>query len=162
MSWNADKIETILRKYVSLFVRLWVEIIMEWQLKKLLNVSLFVRLWVEIVLLFNKKSLVSSASSWGCELKWLKKGQRTGLWIVSLFVRLWVEMHKNTSIKPYKYVSLFVRLWVEINIGNLCLNTGSCQPLREAVSWNTRSNFCYGWRIVSLFVRLWVEILMKN
>ena len=121
---------------VSLFVRLWVEMSPSTVLKlslyrqplreavswndgistksQMLDVSLFVRLWVEIFsiccIMFKKES----ASSWGCELKWFGGYSDWSRYSVSLFVRLWVEI-----ILPLmqKYLN-------------------SCQPLREAVSWN--------------------------
>ena len=130
--------------------------------KALLNatyVSLLVRLWVEII---NQSRLMSwklSASLWGCELKWqLCKSHRTALF-VSLLVRLWVEIQlwmywKRSLCQPpceavswnrggdthanRYYVSLLVRLWVEI--------------IATFYLWQKES--------VSLLVRLWVEILL--
>ena len=54
---------------VSLFVRLWVEIQSKQNKSQGREVSLFVRLWVEIKERFLQRSGISSASSWGCELK---------------------------------------------------------------------------------------------
>ena len=56
---------------------------------------------------------------------------------VSLFVRLWVEIRKRLTKFTNSVVSLFVRLWVEIFIDSSFHGCVSCQPLREAVSWNT-------------------------
>ena len=61
----------------------------------------------------------SSASSWGCELKFWWKIKMSYQQAVSLFVRLWVEISFNKCNEL---------LW-------------SCQPLREAVSWNTTAGF---------------------
>ena len=103
--------------------------------------------------------LCRSASSWGCELKWIsqekiiRRKRRQPLreavsWNmdivtdgdgtpVSLFVRLWVEMLILHLESWFLRVSLFVRLWVEISV-NLAF---TAHPP------------------VSLFVRLWVEIM---
>ena len=55
---------------VSLFVRLWVEMSTCKQFIKENLVSLFVRLWVEIIISSIHWFRPSSASSWGCELKY--------------------------------------------------------------------------------------------
>ena len=83
------------RKYVSLLVRLWVEILGQRRGKKVQSVSLLVRLWVEILehrrwyrgqssqppceavswntdVISTFFSRLSSASLWGCELKFLQ------------------------------------------------------------------------------------------
>ena len=144
-------------------------------------VSLLVRLWVEILLILSKYDGQLSASLWGCELKWtahhsegypLKSASLWGcelkyetiadsfvqelsasLWgcelkcteigipsarsDVSLLVRLWVEMFWTVCYLQHHSVSLLVRLWVEITVDYL-------SPLSA---------------VVSLLVRLWVEIL---
>ena len=122
----------------------------------------------------------TSASSWGCELKYLttrnmraamKVSLFVRLWVeipgflpgyrilgVSLFVRLWVEMINSLYVCSNSLVSLFVRLWVEIKLFILDSSHHSCQPLREAVSWNVTFNLPLLAFYVSLFVRLWVEI----
>ena len=122
---------------VSLFVRLWVEMFPCACISPQTPVSLFVRLWVEMDMTLNGQKLKSSASSWGCELKYMSFLFHLQAFYVSLFVRLWVEIvhHRSTTFRQ-ELVSLFVRLWVEITI----------VPTR---SWSA---------IVSLFVRLWVEI----
>ena len=150
-----------------------------------LSVSLFVRLWVEIILLvWFRKRLPWSASSWGCELKYrvetLMRARKSSAsswgcelkyyvdpnesdfarsasswgcelkcptvfcWvcaiIVSLFVRLWVEILMDSESEKFYIVSLFVRLWVEI-----------CRTERHGAGhW------------VSLFVRLWVEMIRRR
>ena len=123
-------------------------------------VSLFVRLWVEIIILSPPTISCWSASSWGCELKCFTANQIYLSVLVSLFVRLWVEI---ANIEPFFHrvaVSLFVRLWVEIIANSLTLHSGKSasswgcelkyfycsrynkkyrQPLREAVSWNVQN-----------------------
>ena len=123
-------------------------------------VSLFVRLWVEILGRLYMSLELGSASSWGCELKyesqhWRRKShccqplREAVSWntlksrtieqiAVSLFVRLWVEMTITFSDGDSENVSLFVRLWVEISAD---------EDLTKMLA-------------VSLFVRLWVEILV--
>ena len=92
VSWNASASAFFRSSAVSLLVRLWVEMHMpyynilcmlrqppceavSWNVflaYKVLreNVSLLVRLWVEITQLICSKSSLSSASLWGCELKY--------------------------------------------------------------------------------------------
>ena len=103
---------------VSLFVRLWVEIRPSFSVQQVQEVSLFVRLWVEIPFDFPDNA----------EL------------IVSLFVRLWVEIRLQWTKLQYGEVSLFVRLWVEIYKEENHGKKKESQPLREAVSWNNKSN----------------------
>ena len=145
------------------------------------SVSLFVRLWVEMLICNKIQVSLTSASSWGCELKYVRLCEYVSWYIVSLFVRLWVEMHSVlplsvswlsasswgcelkwkfwTNSNSSKDVSLFVRLWVEIRIGGVSAMRSARQPLREAVSWNTFTSLHTKDVIfVSLFVRLWVEI----
>ena len=165
------------------------------------KVSLFVRLWVEIlcgsrIFLPDTRQPLREAVSWNSTDYLYTSGQ-----VVSLFVRLWVEMwlmcwtHLPLHRQPLREavswnvnnqiqadladVSLFVRLWVEMrpqrdscrrrrsasswgcelkfsHISFCCKIPG--QPLREAVSWNA-PNFGEIKEIaVSLFVRLWVEM----
>ena len=86
------------------------------------------------------RSAFWSASSWGCELKYqisIAFIQSSG---VSLFVRLWVEITGSRNCHNRKPVSLFVRLWVEIA--------------------HDRS-YEYHHK-VSLFVRLWVEMSWRH
>ena len=140
MSWNI-KYQLLLFNHldVSLFVRLWVEIIASPKENVALPVSLFVRLWVEI----------SHSMPW-----------KVASSVVSLFVRLWVEMTSRKRSLRTTRVSLFVRLWVEMSWGyrlwdvHLSASSWGCelkysekvlndiafgQPLREAVSWNNTS-----------------------
>ena len=144
-------------------------------------VSLLVRLWVEIT--FWKKHLEAgtSASLWGCELKYDKRLNVERGDTVSLLVRLWVEIFRHIITSTFPSVSLLVRLWVEIiafltsafllpvsllvrlwvEMRNLARSPElrSRQPPCEAVSWNVSFICCTtSWR-VSLLVRLWVEIL---
>ena len=82
---------------------------------------------------------------------------------VSLFVRLWVEILTSVKQDFSWIVSLFVRLWVEICHSTHQKQDITCQPLREAVSWNVvlLVVIFFEWS-VSLFVRLWVEIHQSN
>ena len=93
VSWNALGRHYSWKWSVSLFVRLWVEIVYRLYRLRYIQVSLFVRLWVEIQ---NNRNMdtehQSSASSWGCELKYRKQTENTPRSYVSLFVRLWVEI----------------------------------------------------------------------
>ena len=138
VSWNVSaSTESRYLVTVSLFVRLWVEILVQSPLLFSAPVSLFVRLWVEIwtILLTHptrhrqplreavswnvyviSKSTVpsSSASSWGCELKYRYNPNihpadpSASSWGCELkYVRAGGELR-------WKFVSLFVRLWVEI------------------------------------------------
>ena len=102
-----------------------------------LIVSLLVRLWVEMPVPVGEPVWCMSASSWGCELKFLQENALEGAISVSLLVRLWVEMvwtrgERNENIR---------------------------QPPREAVSWNVFHKSSSNLYNVSLLVRLWVEIL---
>ena len=139
VSWNDFKCKFKPRSTVSLFVRLWVEIIKLFSNTNIWFVSLFVRLWVEI-----SNSLSSIQDTWVSLFVrlWVEIYQYElcyQLLLVSLFVRLWVEMSLNRSLQLKHLVSLFVRLWVEIPE-----NTPSAMENN-----------------VSLFVRLWVEMLLK-
>ena len=78
---------------VSLLVRLWVEITKIDPALIQSAVSLLVRLWVEITLNAQRyKPFVSSASLWGCELKYIMIPYSDINFLVSLLVRLWVEI----------------------------------------------------------------------
>ena len=115
VSWNSNSITGCFGRDVSLFVRLWVEMMQSGWHVWLTRVSLFVRLWVEIRI---QPSWIhwypSSASSWGCELKWL--------WAA--------DMTKTARCQP-------LREAVSWNShASRCLLLSNSQPLREAVSWN--------------------------
>ena len=202
VSWN-DQISTVLNDIVSQPLREAVS----WNfcgrqmVDKTPIVSLFVRLWVEILCVVSLQATFQSASSWGCELKYfllwkhmqvcwsasswgceLKLYHRLECFDhfrVSLFVRLWVEISLALFIFFHLSVSLFVRLWVEISKNDKGSKTSAsasswgcelkcsifhqhncvcCQPLREAVSWNMTEYWKAIKEFVSLFVRLWVEI----
>ncbi len=183
VSWNVIKLVVTFLFKVSLFVRLWVEMLhlryrqidqhrqplreavswnkcilikfnltdsqplreaVSWNIGKLSHVflpivSLFVRLWVEILKYHNQSHHGRSASSWGCELKYPDRTHWNRNGIVSLFVRLWVEM----LARPKAFSTQFR------------------QPLREAVSWNTKAWTLFLKQRVSLFVRLWVEMYQR-
>ena len=71
VSWNASKLPWQLAPFVSLLVRLWVEMLSRRQMN----------------------GSRPSASLWGCELKYHPYEFFVSFRIVSLLVRLWVEMH---------------------------------------------------------------------
>ena len=129
---------------VSLFVRLWVEILRRDRSLQRPDVSLFVRLWVEISFgPWKVPTPFGSASSWGCELKWeLSHGSHYRSH-VSLFVRLWVEM--SNCISPGRcYHRQPLREAVSWNRTDLIASPiPLSQPLREAVSWNGINYFCH-------------------
>ena len=136
VSWNVPRTLRDVPSFVSLFVRLWVEILtnicmikqmfrqplreaVSWNkicLKKAEpnQVSLFVRLWVEIypaagIVRATYSQPLREAVSWNeRNRRWDFAGR------VSLFVRLWVEMRNSAKPHQRHLVSLFVRLWVEI------------------------------------------------
>ena len=119
VSWNTNYECTEKEAYVSLLVRLWVE--MSWGYR-LWGVHLSASLWgcelksqclLRIIrrltsaslwgceLKYNCGNLITdcfrSASLWGCELKWTAQRFYSESYFVSLLVRLWVEMFPNTA-----------------------------------------------------------------
>ena len=119
---------------VSLFVRLWVEILVIAYMCLCLAVSLFVRLWVEIKSALRKQNPTKSASSWGCELK----------------------CNREICMRISRFVSLFVRLWIEIKWQDETVETVLRQPLRETVRWNFCKKCNRIYFFASFFIRLWV------
>ena len=124
-------------KWVSLFVRLWVEIarfipVSGYTCSQPLREAVS---W-NTVNYVGERVKGKSASSWGCELKYKN---------IVLPMLTWI-------------VSLFVRLWVEITVEKFSMSDIRCQPLREAVSWNKIKRSNKNEMYVSLFVRLWVEM----
>ena len=126
----------LLSNVVSLFVRLWVEMLTVMQTANEYVVSLFVRLWVEIHSSRTWIIAILSASSWGCELKYS---------VQPFLCRKWLSASSWGCELKYS--------------GNGLNFIGESQPLREAVSWNSSGQCSHGSQNVSLFVRLWVEIL---
>ena len=116
VSWNTWTCCEQMGWLVSLFVRLWVEILLNVEVCRKHFVSLFVRLWVEIIL----------------------QAAIQGIIAVSLFVRLWVEIFARLHTIRVFPVSLFVRLWVEMWHRQEGMHPDLRQPLREAVSWNRK------------------------
>ena len=126
-------------------------------------VSLFVRLWVEMLLSVQYTTASRSASSWGCELKYLfprnlqNAHDRQPLREAVSWNKMVVKpsIHRNNRQPLREAVS-----WNKFN--NLVEMLQLRQPLREAVSWNIPRYFpCKNTPVVSLFVRLWVEILLR-
>ena len=123
---------------VSLFVRLWVEIDLIFKTLVDDKVSLFVRLWVEIPPSISNVPHGSSASSWGCELKYTFSPEE--VFAISQPLREAVSwntfsdlIHINCGI-----VSLFVRLWVEMS----CPEKYLCET-ESASSWGCELKFLY-------------------
>ena len=94
-------VEMLLEKWmwfwfcVILFVRMWVEILTRFLRMSGNNVILFVRMWVEMLDLGAQHYRTDgSSSSWGCELKWDNRVDRWDGGTVILFVRMWVEITK--------------------------------------------------------------------
>ena len=145
------------------------------------NVSLLVRLWVEMPLTFSIRPKISSASLWGCELKYSCIYISGDSLYVSLLVRLWVEITfeqistvLNDSQPPCEAVSWndagLLYSWfptrqppceaVSWNTPAMvvCSSPSRRQPPCEAVSWNRLRGRQTDFSEVSLLVRLWVEI----
>ena len=145
---------------VSLLVRLWVEMHFFISQKNHSFVSLLVRLWVEISKNSHIDTPFTSASLWGCELKYnLYHGcclddLSASLWGCELKCQSWHhKCHPVPRQPPCEavswyfiscedifrlFVSLLVRLWVEMS------NPNSSRTFASNVS---------------LLVRLWVEII---
>ena len=144
---------------VILLVRMWVEMINRPNLVINVSVILLVRMWVEISNTIVSSNLISSSSSWGCELKCCWPS--------------WSDIRRK--------VILLVRMWVEIEILILYFHRILRHPPREDVSWNNSPSVCVSepptsssswgcelkylepmiWAIritVILLVRMWVEI----
>ena len=159
VSWNKLRPRVLARvSAVSLFVRLWVEIYSNIICKNMESVSLFVRLWVEICTMISLPVVSRSASSWGCELKFLSKH----------FYVLWFQSASSWGCElKYNYIDAR-----EIRI--LSASSWGCElkflwynlPWREvlsASSWGCELKYIHIKSVVftikvSLFVRLWVEI----
>ena len=158
MSWNLCTRSNLLRCGVSLFVRLWVEIEPKILTLKSCIVSLFVRLWVEMTIRIPFPVLSNrSASSWGCELKYICLIHISWTVPVSLFVRLWVEINMPQYIHDgsqsasswgceLKLISVnhvppffqSASSWgceLKYSLPEMQV-LNNRQPLREAVSWN--------------------------
>ena len=137
VSWNASKLPWQLAPFVSLLVRLWVEMLSRRQMN----------------------GSRPSASLWGCELKYHPYEFFVSFRIVSLLVRLWVEMLQCLSIfrgsdrqPPCEAVS-----W------NAHISTSYARIPLSASLWGCElkcklSSRGIIVRFVSLLVRLWVEI----
>ena len=99
-----------------------------------------------------------SASSWGCELKYLVNL----LYLLFLLsASSWGCELKCRQQKPHQSADRCqpLREAVSWNVSRpIYIESDMCQPLREAVSWNTWDIIKKGRCVVSLFVRLWVEI----
>ena len=99
-------------------------------------VSLLVRLWVEINVIYGLAQFVPSASSWGCELKCPTCGQNLPEDRQPPREAVSWNVNSITKFLTGSTVSLLVRLWVEIMIFPIIFTELPRQPPREAVSWN--------------------------
>ena len=126
--------------------------------KNIIRVSLFVRLWVEIIQRLILLDCKQSASSWGCELKYFILFHNALLSMVSLFVRLWVEITiLSSSFITYSSASSW---GCELKYA---MNNGMLTGFKSASSWgcelkSSDADPFYADTTVSLFVRLWVEM----
>ena len=140
VSWNGLQFRTPYRNQeVSLFVRLWVEILLaarviRWLPCQPLREAVSWNVNHPGQIIHERRQPLREAVSWNAFLLL----SSTGFWSVSLFVRLWVE------------IKLVYLIWME----------QLRQPLREAVSWNNVDETWLRTGDVSLFVRLWVEMLI--
>ena len=98
-------------------------------------VSLFVRLWVEMLWYPAAAYSEWSASSWGCELKYINIVQSDHTSGQPLREAVSWNMTESDTF-GFIFVSLFVRLWVEMQNKYRRAKESASQPLREAVSWN--------------------------
>ena len=131
VSWNSDlELQTLWQNTVSLFVRLWVEIMAYSVRSSLSIVSLFVRLWVEIILPHyshwsDYRQPLREAVSWN---KNVLSNPQHGC--VSLFVRLWVEiLHRLRQVQVRTSASSWgceLKCWMQQGYKDL---------LRSASSW---------------------------
>ena len=128
--------------------------------------------------------MLSSSSSWGCELKLIYHTFNVLKYKVILFVRMWVEIrlqrHRMNSLPRHPLredvswnallltvvvldapVILFVRMWVEITDCFAAFKTSAGHPLREDVSWNLEeygvNHRCSN---MVLLVGRWIEIFL--
>ena len=143
-------------------------------------VSLFVRLWVEILRHWPCDGITGSASSWGCELKFYETLKENGIlpcqplreavsWNNLVVIGIKKSMRSASSwgcelklsCMNERAVCSRQPLREAVSWNSTAINIHPpflCQPLREAVSWNASIwAFCAS-VAVSLFVRLWVEI----
>ena len=135
VSWNVSELSVMPQSLVSLFVRLWVEMLPKMRAYKPDSVSLFVRLWVEIIshyrFFIRCRQPLREAVSWNrLEDQECKYAIRQPLReAVSWNKRRKGEYHHEESQPLREAVS-----WNNLStIPSPALNG---QPLREAVSWN--------------------------
>ena len=157
VSWNKTDFRTDSHAHVTLHVSVWVEIDKAKELGYGKFVTLHVSVWVEIHVFQLAHKIISSRSTWACELKsptqiylchcyghaprervswnsWQQdKIQNIS---VTLHVSVWVEIKIFTIFTSAEMVTLHVSVWVEIKYyGSSC----TCG-------------------IVTLHVSVWVEI----
>ena len=120
---------------VILLVRMWVEIILEFQFIDMGIVILLVRMWVEIQSSLHLPFFTPSSSSWGCELKYET-----------------TERIRNGLRHPPREDVSWNNSWVPVH------RHGNCHPPREDVSWNTIKSPLAIFYAVILLVRMWVEM----
>ena len=99
----------------------------------------------------------TSASSWGCELKYHEVRQKKRSPGQPLREAVsWNVNHINCFIRKKSQPLREAVSWNDICF--MRRTVPSSQPLREAVSWNEPDTKVGPLSLVSLFVRLWVEI----
>ena len=115
VNWNKRCLEsTIWGKTVTLFTRVWIEILFRYEQINLMLVTLFTRVWIEIIVIW----------------EWLY------IQHVTLFTRVWIEILCFFFNFVNCFVTLFTRVWIEIINSKGKLNNAFCHSLYESVNWN--------------------------
>ena len=121
---------------VILFVRMWVEIDRDYEIKRIgkghplrEDVS-----WNDMLGL---KTMSEMRHPLREDVSWndLEQMLKDNVYVI-LFVRMWVEIHISQLCSNTSFVILFVRMWVEMFAQLLKHMLYPRHPLREDVSWN--------------------------
>ena len=163
VSWNIHSMSNVSYPSVILFVRMWVEMLIQGMKNCMDIVILFVRMWVEIRRMVmeyvgREGHPLREDVSWNLlylfrltlrfrhplreDVSWniRRTATRKPVLIVILFVRMWVEIRKLQISKHLINVILFVRMWVEM--------------IRQYVQWKcVRSSSSWGCELKSWRVR---------
>ena len=138
VSWNIEKWWGNRWDRVILFVRMWVEMILDISDDTVQDVILFVRMWVEILWRILLSGWRMSSSSWGCELKY-----SASLWLLGFRPS---SSSWGCELKFQCHDCVFA-----------CCR----HPLREDVSWNLEeygvNHRCSN---MVLLVGRWIEMLL--
>ena len=121
--------------YVTLHVSVWVEIMKSIMEKKRLIVTLHVSVWVEIELWWLGINMITSRSTWACELKYIYDKSTTSC---SASRSTWACELKFSMSLPQR--------------------PRACHAPRERVSWNQYLDKSILRPSVTLHVSVWVEI----